>query len=102
MFVSIECHFALYCLPYPLGSADERSFRACKLPFFKRTEEYLVHQLAVVQAIVDATPQGQIVPSSLDPTVHRAVTKAVAKAAMTSGIAQKDLDEEYFDVEEKM
>lgn len=58
--------------------------------------------LAAVQAIVDATPQGEIVPSPLDPTVHRAVTKAVAKAAMTSGIAQKDLDEEYFDVEEKV
>ncbi len=58
--------------------------------------------LAAVQAIVDATPQGEIVPSPLDPTVHRAVTKAVAKAAMTSGIAQKDLDEEYFDIEEKV
>ncbi len=58
--------------------------------------------LAAVQAIVDATPQGEIVPSPLDPTVHRAVTKAVAKAAMSSGIAQKDLDEEYFDVEEKV
>lgn len=57
--------------------------------------------LAAVQAIVDATPQGEIVPSPLDPGVHRAVTKAVAKAAMTSGIAKKDLDDEYFDVDEK-
>ncbi len=57
--------------------------------------------LAAVQAIVEATPQGEIVPSPLDPTVHRAVRKAVAKAAMTSGMAQKHLDDEYFDVEEK-
>ncbi|WP_447969138.1 malic enzyme-like NAD(P)-binding protein [Nitrospira sp. M1] len=57
--------------------------------------------LAAVQAIVDATPQGEIVPSPLDPTVHVAVTKAVAKAAMTSDVAQKYFDDEYFDVEEK-
>jgi hypothetical protein len=30
------------------------------------------------------------------------VTKAVAKAAMASGVAQKHLDDDYFDVEEKM
>ena len=57
--------------------------------------------LAAVQAIVDSTPQGEVVPSALDPTVHRAVTKAVAKAAMASDVAQKYLDDEYFDVEEK-
>jgi len=57
--------------------------------------------LAAVQAIVDTTPKGEIVPSPLDPAVHRAVTQAVAKAAMTSGVAQKDLDDEYFDFEEK-
>ncbi|WP_454063371.1 NAD-dependent malic enzyme [Candidatus Nitrospira salsa] len=57
--------------------------------------------LSAVQAIVDATPGGEIVPSPLDPTVHIAVTKAVAKAAMTSGVAQKHFDDEYFDVEEK-
>ncbi|MGB0910774.1 MAG: NAD-dependent malic enzyme [Nitrospirales bacterium] len=56
--------------------------------------------LAAVQAIVDGTPQGEIVPSPLDPMIHKAVTQAVAKAAMTSGIAQKDLDEEYFEVED--
>ncbi len=57
--------------------------------------------LAAVQALIDATPEGEIVPSLLDPTVHRAVNKAVAKAAMTSGVAQKHLDDEYFDAEEK-
>ncbi len=57
--------------------------------------------LAAVQAIVEATPEGEIVPSPLDSTVHKSVTKAVAKAAMKSGIAQKELDDEYFDVDEK-
>jgi len=56
--------------------------------------------LAAVQAIVEATPQGEIVPSPLDLTVHRAVTMAVAKAAMTSGVAKKELDDEYFDLED--
>ncbi len=58
--------------------------------------------LAAVQAIVDATPSGEIVPSPLDPFVHVAVTKAVAKAAMASGVAQKHLDDEYFDIGEKV
>ena len=49
---------------------------------------------AAVQAIVYATPQGEIVPSPLDPKVHREVTRAVAKAAIKSGVAQKLLDEE--------
>ena len=57
--------------------------------------------LAAVQAIVEATPKGDVVPSALDPTVHQAVTKAVAKAAMASCVAQKHLDDEYFDIEEK-
>ncbi len=57
---------------------------------------------AAVQAIVDATPQGEVVPSALDLTVHKAVTKAVAKAAMASGVAQKHFDDEYFDVEGKI
>ncbi|MCA9472620.1 MAG: NAD-dependent malic enzyme [Nitrospirales bacterium] len=58
--------------------------------------------LAAVQAIVEATPQGEIVPSPLDLTVHVAVTKAVAKAAMASGVAQKYFEDDYFDVEEKL
>ncbi len=58
--------------------------------------------LAAVKAIVEATPQGEIVPSPLDPAVHDAVTRAVARAAMASGVAQKDLEDEYFDTEEKI
>ncbi len=57
--------------------------------------------LAAAEAIVDATPQGEIVPSPLDPSVHRAVTLAVARAAIISGVANKELEEEYFDPVEK-
>ena len=60
-----------------------------------------VMMLAVVQAIVEATPGGEIVPSSLDLMVHKSVTKALAQAAMNRGIAQKKLDDEYFDLDEK-
>ena len=45
--------------------------------------------LAAVQAIVEDTPLDEIVPSPLDTMVHLVVTKAVAKAAMTNGIAKK-------------
>ena len=58
--------------------------------------------LGAVHAIVETTPRGEIVPSPLDPAVHDAVTKAVARAAMASGVAQKDLEEESFETEEKL
>ena len=58
--------------------------------------------LAAVQAIVETTPQGEIVPSPLDPSVHEAVTQGVARAAMASGVAQKDLEHEHFDKEETL
>ncbi len=57
--------------------------------------------LAAVNAIVATTPRGEIVPSPLDPAVHDAVAKAVARAAMASGVAQKDLEDESFETEEK-
>ncbi len=57
--------------------------------------------LAEVQAIVEATPKGEIVPSSFDSTVHKSVIRAVARAAMNSGISQNEPDDEYFDVDEK-
>ncbi len=53
---------------------------------------------AAVQAIVEATPKGEIVPSPLDPKIHREVTMAVAKAAMKSGVAQKPIEDELLDV----
>ena len=53
---------------------------------------------AAVKAIVEATPKGEIVPSPLDPNIHRAVTRAVARAAMESGVAQKSIEDELLEV----
>ena len=47
-------------------------------------------------AIAGVTDEGMFVPSSIDPNVHVAVTHAVAKAAMESGVARRKLDEDYF------
>jgi malate dehydrogenase (oxaloacetate-decarboxylating) len=47
-------------------------------------------------AIASAAPEGELVPSALDPKVHLAVTHSVARAAMESGVAQKQLDDDYF------
>ncbi len=58
--------------------------------------------LAAVQAIVETTPKGEIVPSPLDSSVHEAVTQGVARAAMASGVAQKDLEHEHFDKKETL
>jgi malic enzyme len=35
-------------------------------------------------------------PRPLDKTAHKRVAQAVAKAAMETGIAREDLDEDYF------
>ncbi|HEX7364542.1 MAG TPA: malic enzyme-like NAD(P)-binding protein [Dehalococcoidia bacterium] len=48
-------------------------------------------------AIVDTTDEGELVPNPLDAKVHRAVTHAVAKAAVDSGVAQRPLDNDYFE-----
>jgi malate dehydrogenase (oxaloacetate-decarboxylating) len=48
-------------------------------------------------AIVETTDEGELVPSPLDPKVHLAVAHAVAKAAVESGVAQRPLDNDYFE-----
>lgn len=48
-------------------------------------------------AIADATPEGELVPSPIDPVVHLAVTHNVARAAMESGVAGQHLDDDYFE-----
>jgi malate dehydrogenase (oxaloacetate-decarboxylating) len=48
-------------------------------------------------AIVDTTCEGELVPNPLDAKVHLAVTHAVAKAAVESGVAQRPLDNDYFE-----
>ncbi len=52
---------------------------------------------AAILAIAGVTKEGELIPSPLDPKVHLAVTKSVARAAMESGMAQRHLDEDYFE-----
>ncbi|HUI87114.1 MAG TPA: malic enzyme-like NAD(P)-binding protein [Anaerolineales bacterium] len=51
------------------------------------TDEML---LAAAQTIADMTPPGELVPSPLDKSVHRAVARAVAMTAMQQGIARAE------------
>ncbi len=51
---------------------------------------------AAALAIAGATAEGELVPSVIDPKVHLAVTHAVARAAIESGLAQRQLDDDYF------
>ena len=46
--------------------------------------------VAAAQTIADMTPQGELVPSPLDKSVHQAVAKAVAMKAIEQGIARAD------------
>ena len=52
---------------------------------------------AAALAIADCASEGELVPSPLDPAVHLAVTHSVAKAAMETGVAQRELDNDYFE-----
>jgi malate dehydrogenase (oxaloacetate-decarboxylating) len=44
--------------------------------------------LAAALAIVDQTPEEELIPNPLDPQVHRAVAKAVAKAAVDQKVTR--------------
>ena len=52
---------------------------------------------AATLAIVDTTDEGELVPNPLDPKVHLAVTHAIAKASLESGVSQRPLDNDYFE-----
>jgi len=62
----------------------------------KATE--ITHEMyrAAALAIAGATGEGEFVPSTIDPKVHLAVAHAVARAAVDSGVAQRQLDDDYF------
>jgi len=49
------------------------------------------------QAIAKSATEGEIPPTTLDVRVHHAVTHAVAKAAMETGVARRKLDDDYFE-----
>ena len=51
---------------------------------------------AASEAIVSATPSGQLLPNPLDRAVHREVARAVARATVEQGVATRELDSDYF------
>jgi malate dehydrogenase (oxaloacetate-decarboxylating) len=53
--------------------------------------------VAAALALTDHTPENELMPDILDKGVHRAVTHAVAKAAMKTGVARNILDDDYFE-----
>jgi len=53
--------------------------------------------LAAALAIAGASAKGEVVPSPIDSKVHLAVAHSVAKAAMESDVAQRQLDDDYFE-----
>lgn len=52
---------------------------------------------AAIHAIAETTAEGDLMPDSLDPAVHLNVTHRVARAAMESGVAQRKLNDDYFE-----
>jgi malate dehydrogenase (oxaloacetate-decarboxylating) len=48
-------------------------------------------KLAAARAIADMTPDGELVPDPLEPTVHNAVAEAVCAAADRSGVSRPEL-----------
>jgi len=57
---------------------------------------YEMYRAAALAIAGTATP-GELVPSPLDPKVHLEVTHSVARAAMESGVAERQLDNDYFE-----
>ncbi|MFC2067590.1 NAD-dependent malic enzyme [Chloroflexota bacterium] len=52
---------------------------------------------AAALAIASITAEEELTPNPLDPKVHLAVAHSVAKAAMESAVAQRQLDDDYFE-----
>jgi malate dehydrogenase (oxaloacetate-decarboxylating) len=52
---------------------------------------------AAIHAIVACTGEGELMPNALDPAVHLNVSHSVARAAIESGVAQRKLDDDYFE-----
>ncbi len=54
--------------------------------------------IAAAQAIADFAARSDVmIPSPLDRTLHLEVTRAVARAAIESGVARNQLDQDYFE-----
>lgn len=52
---------------------------------------------AAIHAIASVTGEGELVPNSLEQKVHLMVAHSVARAAIDSGVAQRKLDDDYFE-----
>jgi len=52
---------------------------------------------AATVAIAESTSEGELIPSAIDPKVHLVVAHSVAKAAINSAVARRQLDEDYFE-----
>jgi malate dehydrogenase (oxaloacetate-decarboxylating) len=52
---------------------------------------------AAAHAIAESATEGEILPTTLDRKVHHAVTHAVARAAVKTGVARRKLDDDYFE-----
>jgi malate dehydrogenase (oxaloacetate-decarboxylating) len=77
----------LLCYPGACrGMLDARASRA--------TPDLFV---AASRALVSTTPAGHLLPGALDRSVHGIVARAVAAAAIESGIARRELDRDYFE-----
>jgi malate dehydrogenase (oxaloacetate-decarboxylating) len=57
---------------------------------------YEMYKAATI-AIANAATEDEILPTTLNPELHLAVTHAVAHAALETGIANRKLDDDYFD-----
>ena len=55
-------------------------------------------QPLAILAIADTATEEEILPTTLNAKVHLAVAHSVAKAAIETGIAQRRLDDDYFEV----
>jgi malate dehydrogenase (oxaloacetate-decarboxylating) len=53
--------------------------------------------MAAALAIAGSTTVGELAPNPLDPKVHLAVAHSVARAATETAVAQRHLDDEYFE-----
>ena len=63
--------------------------RASKINF----EMYQAASLAIAQS----ADEGELLPNPLDPLMHLKVAHSVARAAINSGVAQRNLDDDYFE-----
>ncbi len=68
------------------GALDTRASRF-------NTEMYVAAALAIAAQATD----GEVVPDSLDPRVHMAVARKVARAALETGVARTEPSPDYFE-----